>query len=255
MAATVTDYCTKHSNAISPNMQEVWDWTCASFDNADKMSSPLQGATMKFLAAWQQPKRVLEIGCFTGFSAMAWYESTVSTQAEIITMELDPKMIAASRRTFDKYQLNDRVTLIEGPAQDSIETLTGVFDIIFVDANKEGYEGYVKQILDKKLLSRKGFIMCDNVFARGMTISTEANPELPAKVRPYWIENGKALRRFNTFCKNDPRIDSILLPLYDGVTLIKWKPSMNVPIGINWGTNGSEKVMDREDGKRTLGRG
>ena len=71
-------------------------------------------------------------------------------------------MIAASRRTFDKYRLNDRVTLIEGLAQDSIAKLTGEFDIIFVDANKDGYEGYVKQILDKKLLAPKGFIMCDN---------------------------------------------------------------------------------------------
>ncbi len=71
-------------------------------------------------------------------------------------------MIAASRRTFDKYKLNDRITLIEGPAQESIEKLTGEFDIIFVDANKEGYEGYVKQILDKKLLASNGFIMCDN---------------------------------------------------------------------------------------------
>ena len=93
---------------------------------------------------------------------MAWYEATEATKAEIITLELDPKMIAASRRTFDKYKLNDRIKLIEGPAQESIETLTGHFDIIFVDANKEGYEGYVKQILDKKLLAPKGMIMCDN---------------------------------------------------------------------------------------------
>ncbi|KAI4235071.1 MAG: hypothetical protein LQ349_003405 [Xanthoria aureola] len=246
MAATVTEYCTAVSNDVSKEMKEVWAWTCDSFDDADKMSSPLQGATMKFLAEWQQPKRVLEIGCFTGYSALAWYESTVSTQAEIITLELDPKMIAASRKTFDTYKLNDRVKLMEGPAQESIEKLTGQFDIIFVDANKEGYEGYVKRILDKKLLSPKGFIMCDNgtlvasdsfhanladvqgiVFARGMTISTEANPQLPAKVRPYWTENGKALRNFNHFCKNDSRIDSVLLPLYDGVTLIKWKNGHN----------------------------
>ncbi|KAL8904940.1 MAG: hypothetical protein Q9207_002934 [Kuettlingeria erythrocarpa] len=176
---------------------------------------------------------VLEIGCFTGYSALAWYESTVSTQAEIITLELDPTMIAASRRTFDRFKLNDRVRLIEGPAQDSIEKLSGQFDIIFVDANKEGYEGYVKQILDKKLLSPKGFIMCDNVFARGMTISTEANPTLPDKVRPYWTENGKALRSFNNFCKNDSRIDSVLLPLYDGVTLIKWKQGQRNFVRLN----------------------
>lgn len=142
------------------------------------MSSPLQGATMKFLAEHQRAKRstlspfpqpkceliksVLEIGCYTGYSAMAWYESTVSTKAEIITLELDPKMIAASRKVFDRYGLNDRVKLIEGPAQGSIEKLTGNFDIIFVDANKEGYEGYVKTILDKNLLAPTGFIMCDN---------------------------------------------------------------------------------------------
>lgn len=61
------------------------------------------------------------------------------------------------------------------------------------------------------------------IFARGMTISTEANPQLPAKVRPYWTECGKALQSFNTFCKNDPRIDTVLIPVYDGVTFIKWK--------------------------------
>ncbi|KAH6663647.1 O-methyltransferase, partial [Halenospora varia] len=223
MAATTTQYCTSVSNDVSDNMKELWQWTCENFEDAHKMSSPLQGATMKFLAENQRAKRVLEIGCYTGYSAMAWYESTASTKAEIITLELDPKMIAASRRTFDKYGMNDRVTLIEGPAGDSIETLTGEFDIIFVDANKDGYESYVKSILDKKLLSPTGFIICDNVFARGMTISTDANPTLPDKARPYWTECGKALQKFNIFCKNDSRIDVILLPVYDGVTLVKWK--------------------------------
>lgn len=105
---------------------------------------------------------VLEIGCYTGFSALAWYEATAQSQARITTLELDPKMIAASRRTFNKHGLNDRVKLIEGPAQESIEKLTGQFDLVFVDANKEGYEGYVKSLLDKKLLSPKGLILCDN---------------------------------------------------------------------------------------------
>ena len=61
------------------------------------------------------------------------------------------------------------------------------------------------------------------VFARGMTISEDANPTLADDVRPYWTKNGKALRVFSEYCKEDPRIDCILLPLFDGVTLIKWK--------------------------------
>ncbi|KAF2644122.1 O-methyltransferase [Massarina eburnea CBS 473.64] len=223
MAATVTEYCTNHSNDVSDDMKELWDWTVDEFEDSDKMSSPLQGATMQFLAQLLGVKRVLEIGCYSGYSALAWYESTKQTKAEIVTLELDPKMIRASQRTIEKYKIGDRVHLIQGPAQDSIQKLTGTFDLVFVDANKEGYEGYVKAILDKKLLSPSGLIMCDNVFARGMTISTEANPHLLEKVRPYWTECGKALRRFNTFCKSDPRIDTILMPVYDGVTFIKWK--------------------------------
>lgn len=93
---------------------------------------------------------------------MAWYQSTQETQAKITTLELDPKMIAASRRTFDKYQLYDRVTLIEGDAMQSLKKLTGSFDLIFVDANKDGYQAYVKAILDQGLLAPSGLIMADN---------------------------------------------------------------------------------------------
>lgn len=71
-------------------------------------------------------------------------------------------MIEASKAAFNKYNVNDRVKLIEGPANESIDKLDGTFDLVFVDANKDGYEGYVKQILDKKLLSKDGIILCDN---------------------------------------------------------------------------------------------
>ncbi|XP_044715061.1 o-methyltransferase domain-containing protein [Hirsutella rhossiliensis] len=150
MAVEVTNYCTEHSKKVTEQMDELWDWTCQNFADADKMSSPLQGATMTFLAEFVRARRILEIGCYTGYSALAWYEGTRKTNAEIISLEADPKMIAASRNTFDKYK-----------------KLSGQFDIIFVDANKEGYQNYVQYILDHKLLAPEGLIMCDNVFARG----------------------------------------------------------------------------------------
>jgi predicted O-methyltransferase YrrM len=131
-------------------------------------------------------------------------------------------MIAASRAAFDKYHVNDRITLLEGPAQDSIAALTGTFDIIFVDANKDGYEDYVKIILDNKLLSERGLIVCDNVFARGLTFGEEGNSNLVAK-RGYWLECGRALDHFNRWVRSDERVDVVLLPLFDGVTLISWK--------------------------------
>ncbi|KAI9716370.1 MAG: hypothetical protein M1812_005437 [Candelaria pacifica] len=223
VAAEVTEYCSNHTNGIPTSMQDVWQWTTKTFKDADKMSSPLQGAWMIFLAEDRRAKRILEIGSYSGYSALAWYEGTKATKAEIVLLELSPEMIAATRRTLDTYNLNDRVRLVEGPAQESIATLAGAFDIIFVDANKDGYLGYLKAILDQKLLSSNGIIMCDNVFARGMTISTSANPELDNNVRPYWTECGKALRKFNDFVVSDPRVDVTMLPLFDGVTMIKWK--------------------------------
>jgi len=223
IAQQVDNYCTKASTDVSKEMKELWDWTVENFEDADKMSSPLQGSTMRFIAGLLKPKAILEIGCYTGYSALAWYQSTTETQAHITTLELDAKMIAASRRTFDKYNLNDRVTMIEGDALKSLKTLSGTYDLIFVDANKDGYENYVKTILDKKLLAASGLILADNIFARGMTISTESNPGLRQSVRPYWEANGVALKRFNEFCVTDGRIDTVLLPVYDGLTLIKWK--------------------------------
>jgi len=117
---------------------------------------------MIWTAQDRKPKRILEIGCFSGYSALAWYEGTKDTQAEIITLEISQVMIDASRATFEKYGVTDRVHIIEGPAGESIDTLTGEFDLVFVDANKDGYQGYVKQILDKQLLSQNGIILCDN---------------------------------------------------------------------------------------------
>ena len=117
---------------------------------------------MIFTAQDRKPKRILEIGCYSGYSALAWYEGTKDTQAEIITLELSQVMIDASKKAFKKYGVNDRVKLIEGPADESIAQLTGEFDLVFVDANKDGYLAYVRQILDKKLLSANGIILCDN---------------------------------------------------------------------------------------------
>lgn len=76
-------------------------------------------------------------------------------------------MIAASRQTLEKYGLHDRVTLIEGPAEESLKSMGGSFELIFVDANKDGYESYVQHILDAKLLSPNGMILCDNSKLRG----------------------------------------------------------------------------------------
>lgn len=138
---------------------------------------------MIFTAQDRKPKRILEFGCYSGYSALAWYEGTKTTGAEIITLELSQVMIDASRKIFDKYNVNDRIKLIEGPADNSLDTLTGTFDIIFMDANKDGYEGYVKKILDKKLLSADGIILCDNGKTQATQIKSQTNQSISPSFR------------------------------------------------------------------------
>ncbi|KAI9714696.1 MAG: hypothetical protein M1828_001125 [Chrysothrix sp. TS-e1954] len=224
-----TEYSLRYSDGVSNNMKDLWDYTAKEFLDSDKMSSELQGTTNKFLAQLLKPKRIFEIGSYSGFSALAWYEGTIDTQAEIITSEIEPRMIETTKRAISKYGMQDRVTLLEGAAQDTMKTLSGTFDIIFVDADKEGYEGYVKTALDRKLLAKDGVMLCDNVFSRGLAISQQAGKDYLRKdMIPYWIECGKKMQHLNEFCKNDSRIDNLVLPLYDGISLIKWKTGVEV---------------------------
>ncbi|OTA99738.1 hypothetical protein M426DRAFT_268838 [Hypoxylon sp. CI-4A] len=223
IADRVSEYCEDTSTKIPDTLLQHWNETRAGFSDADKMSSRLQGSWMIFLARDRKPKRVLEIGCYTGYSALAWYEGTKDTKAEIITLELSPKMIAASRKAFKKYGVEDRVKLIEGPADQTLKTLTGEFDLIFVDANKDGYAGYVQTILDQKLLSANGVIVCDNVLARGTTVGADCAPWLNDHVRGYWTDCGKDLDVFNKDIVKDTRVETLLLPVFDGVTFIKWR--------------------------------
>ncbi|KAK4174352.1 S-adenosyl-L-methionine-dependent methyltransferase [Triangularia setosa] len=222
-ADRVSAYCEKNSLLIPDALAEHWEWTRTRFPDADKMSSRLQGSWMIFTAQDRKPKRILEIGCFSGYSALAWYEGTRDTKAEIVTLEYSPKMIAASREAFKKYGVGDRVKLVEGPAEETLKTLTGEFDLIFVDANKDGYATYVKTILDQNLLSPNGIILCDNVFARGLTVGPDCAPWLNDHVHPYWLGCGQALDQFNSGLIEDSRIDVLLLPVFDGVSQIRWR--------------------------------
>ncbi|PWY91341.1 putative SAM-dependent O-methyltransferase [Aspergillus sclerotioniger CBS 115572] len=223
LADRASQYCESHSDIPPDTLLAHWVQTTQKFGDADKMSSKLQGQWMIWLAEDRKPKRVLEIGTYSGFSALAWYLGTQKTKAEIVTLEINSEMIKAAKAAFERFKATDRIRLVEGPAGESIENLTGEFDLIFVDANKDGYEDYVKQILDKRLLSKDGVILADNVFARGLTLGQEFAPHLSNAVRPYWTANGVALDHFTKFLLEDERVSTVLLPLFDGVSFVKWR--------------------------------
>lgn len=190
------------------------------------MSSKLQGQWMIWTAQLLAPQRILEIGTFTGFSALAWYEGTRATQAEILTLDVRGEVLAFTRKMFQDAGVDDRIRIIEGPAAASLlnpEQIHGQFDLVFLDADKHNYQVYLDAILSRRLLAPRGVILVDNVFARGLTMGNEFNPYIEKVRRPFWEANGETLRKLNRSFVEDERIDTLLLPLFDGVTQIKWK--------------------------------
>lgn len=170
-----------------------------------------------------QARRVLDIGCYTGLSALAWYEGTKDTQAEIYTIEYDPELAAAARDTFERYACHDRVKVIEGSAQSVIAGLTEPFDIIFVDLEFSAYRPVVEQVLGRRLLTQRGIILVDNVFARGFAVDSHNIANIEPALIAHWIEAGELVRDFNSFVTADPRVTVTMLPFFDGISEIRLK--------------------------------
>ncbi|KAI9713023.1 MAG: hypothetical protein M1820_001008 [Bogoriella megaspora] len=186
-------------------------------------------------------RSVLEIGTYTGFSALAWYEGTRSTKSEIVTIDLPGHVLEQTKDFFKEMGADDRIRVMEGSGNQELPKLSGEFELIFLDADKHNQRNYINIILEKRLLDPKGVILVDNseyinelalrntanvrtnpVFSRGLTMGNEFNPHLDKTTRPLWEAHGEALREFNKFLIDDPRIDVLMLPLFDGVTQIQW---------------------------------
>jgi caffeoyl-CoA O-methyltransferase len=157
-------------------------------------------------------RRVLEIGMFTGYSALAIAEA-LPADGRLIACELDPDAAAFAQDGFDASPAGARIEVRVGPALDTLEQLAAdreSFDLVFVDADKTGYVRYVSTVLDGDLLAPGGLICVDNTLMQG-------EPYLPDAPSV----SGSAIGIFNATIAGDPRIEQVLLPLRDGLTLIQ----------------------------------
>lgn len=162
-------------------------------------------AFLQFLCAVKQPKRILEIGTAIGYSAIAMAKCC---QAEIVTLERDETMIAKAQENICEAGMEQRITLIQGDATETLSSVEGFFDLVFIDAAKGQYDVFLQQIT----LSDGGILVCDNVLYKGMT----ATDELVVRRK---ITIVKRLREFLNDLMKDERYVTSLLPLGDGVAL------------------------------------
>ena len=193
---------------------EAEDWTRHTGGSLEQemLSGHVEGQLLKMLVHATRARRVLEIGLFTGYSALAMAEA-LPDDGLVITCEIDPEVAAFAERGFAESAGGDQIEVIVGPAQRTLHELADAgerFDLIFIDADKAGYLGYLTTVLETGLLERHGLICVDNTLMQGQPWTAgEATA------------NAAAIAAFNQAVASDSRLEQVIIPLRDGLTLIR----------------------------------
>ncbi len=179
----------------------------------EMLSGHIEGQTLKLFVYMTGAKRILEIGMFTGYSALAMAEA-LPEDGKVVACEVDRYVADFARACFDESPHGSKIEVKVAPALKTLQKLADaqeVFDLVFIDADKQEYIDYFKLLLDRELLSSGGFILVDNTLLQGQ-------PYLPPQQRS---ANGEAIAQFNRFIAEDSRVEQVLLPLRDGLTIIR----------------------------------
>ena len=207
MSITIADdiirYCERHTSADSSVCRALAKETRARTKRASMLTGQVEGTFLSLLARSTGARRVLEIGCFTGFSALKLAEG-LPPDGRVITCDIDPKTTLIARRFWKKSPHGKKITLKLGPALETIESLEGPFDLVFIDADKENYINYWEACLPK--VPSGGLIVVDNVLWSGGVLDPKD-------------EEDRAIVAFNTHAAGDPRVDLVMLTVRDGITV------------------------------------
>uniref|UniRef100_A0A8C1G432 D-arabinitol 2-dehydrogenase [ribulose-forming] n=1 Tax=Cyprinus carpio TaxID=7962 RepID=A0A8C1G432_CYPCA len=179
------------------------------------ITGQVEGQVLKMLVHMSKAKRVLEIGMFTGYGALSMAEA-LPENGQLIACELEPYLKDFAQPIFDKSPHGKKITVRTGPAMDTLKELASMgeqFDMVFIDADKHNYINYYKFLLDHNLLRIDGVICVDNTLFKGRVYLKDSADDF-----------GKALQDFNQFVTNDPRVEQVIIPLRDGLTIIRRVP-------------------------------
>jgi caffeoyl-CoA O-methyltransferase len=204
----VEQYAADHTSPEPPHLVALAEETRTGTAAPGMMTGKLEGRFLKMLVHLLQPEIVLEIGTFTGYSALSMAEA-LPPGGRIITCDVSEEHVAIARRHIDASPYADRIELRVGPALDTIAGLQGPFDFVFIDADKTNYRNYYDAVLPK--LSDRGAIAIDNVLWSGEVLAPKD-------------DNGRAIAELNDFVAGDDRVDCVMVTVRDGVTLVRKRP-------------------------------
>jgi predicted O-methyltransferase YrrM len=202
----VEAYAKKNTSLIDDVLTEIEEYTLQHHPHAHMLSGHVQGKVLEFFSCMVQPKNVLEIGTFTGFSALCLAKG-LQLNGVLHTIELRDEDAKTAQQFFDKASVKN-ITLHTGNALQIIATLTQTWDLVFIDADKTNYINYYELILPN--VKTGGWIIADNVLFHGQVLENEVVGK-----------NAKAIHEFNEYVTNDKRVEQALLTVRDGLLLIK----------------------------------
>lgn len=200
-------------NTAQEKWSQKWEEQVTEIPLEEEMlSGHLEGQVLQMFVKMTQAVNILEIGMFTGYSALAMAEALPS-EGYLVACEVDPYVAQFAQECFNNSPHGHKIKVKVGPALATLQQLAEAkesFDLVFIDADKKGYIDYFNYLLESHLLSAKGIICVDNTLLQGEPYLNQERSS-----------NGEAIAQFNHHVANDPRVEQVLLPLRDGLTIIR----------------------------------
>ncbi|MEQ3498869.1 O-methyltransferase [Tenacibaculum sp. SSH1-16] len=200
------NYVVKHSQAEPKILQELSRETWQKVLNPRMLSGAFQGRVLSMISKLIQPKSILEIGTYTGYSALCLAEG-LSKDGMIHTIDKNEELEELQHKYFQQSDHKNQITQYVGNALDIIPTIDSKFDLVFIDADKSNYVNYFRLIIEK--MNKGGVILSDNVLWSGKVVE---------KLNPKDIDT-KVLLEYNRLLSEDSRLETVLLPIRDGLTI------------------------------------
>lgn len=208
MDLTAADvYAREHTTNDSPLLKELIRASEEDLEYTDMISGRMVGRLLAMLIQVSGARRVLEVGTFTGYSALTMAE-VLPEGGELFTCEYNRRYEELALRFFEKSSRRDQITLVMGPALETIPELPGTFDFVFLDADKNNYPDYYQLILPR--LNSGGMMAVDNVLWGGEVLQPESR-------------KAKAIDRLSKIIRDDAAVEQVMLPVRDGLTLLRKK--------------------------------
>ena len=206
----IDKYILNHIEPEDEVLKELYRETHLKVLGARMISGHLQGQVLSLLSKMIRPKYILELGTFTGYSAICLAKG-LQDGGKLITIEIDDELECFAKKYFEKAGIQQKVEQRIGPALEIIKTLTETFGLVFIDAHKSEYPAYYDAVFDKVISG--GYIIADNTLWSGKVLDEPAADDFQTL----------GIIQFNETVRNDNRVEIVILPLRDGMTIIRKK--------------------------------